>query len=62
MKYLKYLTIAIKFISMADKVQVLETIEKAIADRKLTINELIDISQRLCKAANIDLDTKGIKF
>lgn len=62
MKYIRYLTTAIRFISMADKVQVLDTITKAVADRKLTVTELIDIAKKLCEAANIDLDTKGIKF
>jgi hypothetical protein len=60
LKYLQYLTIAIKFISAADRAEVLPTIKKALKDHKLSANEMIDISKRICQAAGIDLDTAGI--
>ena len=62
MKYIKYLSLAIRFVAIADREQVLETIISAIKDKKLSGNELIDIGRRLCKAANIDLDETGIKL
>lgn len=62
MKYIRYLSLAVKFISTADRVNVLDVITKAISDKKLTINELIDISKRLCESAGIDFDVTGIKF
>ena len=62
MKYIKDLSLAIRFVAIADREQVLETIISAIKDKKLSGNELIDIGRRLCKAANIDLDETGIKL
>lgn len=62
LKYFKYFRIAMKYIAMAEEHNLLQTIENATKDKKLTINELIEIGKKICEIAEIDIDTKGIKL
>lgn len=62
LQYIRYFRRAIQFISIAAEAGVLEAIMKARQDRKLSVNELLDIATKLSKAAGVDLDTTGIKL